>query len=148
MVEVVDSVAIDKNALRRIVEEWTSYQRTLRLTAKKDRLYAQQYFNVIDSGFRDVKIAKTLIVDGVPSTITAGWEIPKSRGAYYSAIGVCNYRFNDIGEVANIDDLCMLKSLGYRFVDFGGSLANVLRFKLKFKPSFAYITHTYAFVKK
>lgn len=148
VVKVVDSVTVDKNALRSIVEEWTAYQRTLRLTARKDRLYAQQYFNIIDSGFRDVTMAKTLIVDGVPSTITAGWEIPRSGGAYYSAVGVCNYRFDDLGEAANIDDLCRLKSVGYSFVDFGGSLANVLRFKLKFKPSFVYVTHTYAFVRK
>ncbi|MEK6837589.1 MAG: hypothetical protein AABX69_02970, partial [Nanoarchaeota archaeon] len=147
-VEVVDSRTVDKAALHRIVDEWTRYRKLVwSVRQKSDRIYFQQYLNLIDSGFEDTTLAKTLIVDEVPSTITAGWEIPGSQGNYYSAIGICNYRYKNIGEIANLDDLYRLKSIGYRFVDFGGSQKSVLRFKLKFGPSFVYITHTYAFMR-
>lgn len=148
-VEVVDSISVGKVELRCIVDEWTRRRKLVwSVRQKHDRIYLQQYLNIIDSGFEGAMLAKTLVVDGVPSTITVGWEIPKSSHDYYSAIGLCNYRFENIGEIANLDDLFRLKSLGYRLVDFGGSQKSILQFKLKFKPSFVYITHTYAFEKK
>ena len=62
------------------------------------------YLNLINNDFKGIDIAKTLYVDGRPSTITAGWRIPNSNN-YYSAIGIVDYSYPGLGEVVNIDDL-------------------------------------------
>lgn len=150
-VKVVDSSTVDKNSLREIVREWVARRKLMSLGAnRKDSnfAYAQKYHSLIDRNFDGVKLAKTMVVDGVPSSITAGWEIPNSNGEYYSAVGVYNYRSDGLGEMANLDDLNRLKEAGYTLVDFGGSPMPLLKFKLKFKPHFVYVTHTYAIVKK
>lgn len=150
-VEIVDSRAVDKEKLKSIVNKWVNQRGALARDAnRKDSnfVYSEQYLNMIDAGFDGLKYAKTFIVDGEPCTITAGWDIPNSDNGYYSSFGVCTYDFQDIFEIANIEDLCSLKRKGYKLVEFGGSTFPLLRFKLKFKPYFTYITHTYTIVRK
>ena len=110
--------------------------------------YYDRYLKLIDANFDGTTFAKTLVVDGAPCTITAGWDIPNAQGSYYSAVGILDYRFEDLGEIANLDDLNRLKEAGYQFVDFGGSPIPLLKFKLKFRPQAVYVTNTYAIVKK
>src|SRR3989338_7225793 len=110
--------------------------------------YSERYLKMIDLGFEGTKFATTMVVDGEPCSITCGWEIPNSDGSYYSAIGISNYSYEGLGEVANLDDLHRLKESGYGLVDLGGSPMPLLKFKLKFRPHFVYVTHTYAIVKK
>lgn len=150
-VEVVDSATIDPEKLKKIVNDWVERRKLLGLgTDRKDSnlAYHQRYLDMIDLKFEGTKMAKTFVVDGEPCTITAGWEVPNNPGSYYSAIGISNYRFEGLGEMANLDDLTRLKKEGYKLVDFGGSPMPLLKFKLKFRPHFVYVTQTYAIVKK
>ncbi|HLD97339.1 MAG TPA: hypothetical protein VI934_03270 [Candidatus Nanoarchaeia archaeon] len=150
-VEVVDSKAVDKEKLRAIVAEWVQKRQLMAQGAnRKDSnlAYYERYNNMIEFGFEGATLAKTLVVDGEPCTITAGWEIPNTEGSYYSAIGISNYRHEGLSEMANLDDLYRLKETGYNAVDFGGSPMPLLKFKLKFRPHLVYITHTYAIVRK
>ncbi len=150
-VEVVDSRAVDSEKLKKIVLDWVERRKLLGLGAdRKDSnlAYYQRYIDLIGMKFEGIKMAKTLVVDGEPCTITAGWEVPNSTKSYYSAVGISNYAFEGLGEMANLDDLHRLKEAGYETVDFGGSPMPLLKFKLKFRPHFVYVTHTYAIVKK
>ncbi|MBI2549870.1 hypothetical protein HYV83_01675 [Candidatus Woesearchaeota archaeon] len=150
-VEVADSKSVDKEQLKMIVLDWVERRRLMGLgTNRKDSnlAYSERYLKMIELGFEGTKFAKTLVVDGQPCTITAGWEIPNADNSYYSAIGISNYGFEGLSEIANLDDLCRLKENGYSTVDFGGSPMPLLKFKLKFRPHAVYVTHTYAIVKK
>mgnify|MGYP001600117580 CR=1 FL=1 len=150
-VEVVDSQSVGKEQLKKIVLDWVERRRLMGLGAnRKDSnlAYYERYLKMIDLGFEGTRFAKTMVVDGQPCSITSGWEIPNSDSSYYSAIGICNYSFEGLGEVANLDDLYRLKESGYSTVDFGGSPMPLLKFKLKFRPHAVYVTHTYAIVKK
>ena len=88
-------------------------------------------------------MTRTLIIDGEPCSITAGWRVPNSK-TYYSAFGLHNYKYDRLGEATNIDDLNALKQQGYTVVDFGGSDGNLLEFKKKFKPHQFYDTITFS----
>ena len=150
-VEVVDSKTVDKAKLKGIITDWVQRRQLMAQGAdRKDSnlAYYERYNNMVDFGFEDMKFAKTLVVDGEPCTITAGWEIPNAEESYYSAIGISNYRHEGLSEIANLDDLNRLKENGYSVVDFGGSPMPWLKFKLKFRPHYVYVTHTYAIVKK
>ncbi len=150
-VDVVDSKTVNRVKLKKIVDEWVERRKLMSLGADRrdsNLAYYERYRKLIDLGFEGTKFAKTLVVDGQPCTITAGWEIPNSDSAYYSAIGISNYGFEGLSEIANLDDLHRLKEKGYGLVDFGGSPMPLLKFKLKFRPHFVYVTHTYAIVKK
>ncbi|MBI3050907.1 hypothetical protein HYY74_00435 [Candidatus Woesearchaeota archaeon] len=146
-VQVVDSSSLPKDALRQVVAEWAAGRRNNSDGANREDsnfAYVEPYYRLIDAGFAGVAHAKTLVVDGVPSSITAGWDIPNSDRGYYSAIGVCSYRFDGLAEVASMEDLVMLKAAGYRLVDFGGSSKALLKFKMKLRPTSLYKTIVYA----
>ncbi len=150
-VEVVDSKSVDKEKLKGIVAEWVQRRQLMSQGAdRKDSnlAYYERYNNMIEFDFDGIRFAKTLVVDGEPCTITAGWEVPNTAGSYYSAIGLSNYHHEGLSEMANLDDLYRLKEAGYSMVDFGGSPMPLLKFKLKFRPHLVYVTHTYAIVKK
>ena len=112
-----------------------------------DTVDKEYYLNLIDSNFKGVDMAKTMYVDGKPATITAGWKIPNTKD-YYSAIGIVDYSFPGLGEIANIDDLNRLKRMGFKYVDFGGSDKILLQFKRKFKPEKIYKTYIFSMVRK
>ncbi|MBI2141078.1 hypothetical protein HYU16_01500 [Candidatus Woesearchaeota archaeon] len=150
-VEMVDSRTVGREKLKKIVNEWVERRKLMSLGANRrdsNFAYDERYLKMIDIGFEGTKLATTMVVDGEPCSITCGWEIPNSDNAYYSAMGICNYAFEGLGEIANLDDLHRLKEKGYGLVDFGGSPMPLLKFKLKFRPHFVYVTHTYAIVKK
>ena len=150
-IEVVDSSSVNKEKLKAIVAEWVQRRRLMAQGSNRkdsNMAYFERYNNMVDFGFEGTKFAKTIMVDGEPATITAGWEVPNNDGSYYSAVGLSNYRHEGLSELANLDDLNRLKESGYSTVDFGGSPMPLLKFKLKFRPHFVYVTHTYAIVKK
>ncbi|MFH1182427.1 MAG: hypothetical protein V1702_05695 [Candidatus Woesearchaeota archaeon] len=149
-VKVVDSAKIPKNQLLKIVSEWTKKRHLMSYGCNRkdsNQAYYQKYVNLVNSGFRGMMFAKTLVVDGIPSTITCGWKIPHSKG-YYSAVGIYNYAFKGLGEASNMDDLKRLKKAGFQYVDFGGSPKPLLEFKKKFRYDFTYRTRTFSIVKK
>lgn len=139
-VRVVDSKKVPKEKLKKILNNW------LRKRNANDRVDEDYYLNLINNNFEGLDMAKTMYVNGIPATITAGWKIPNSNN-YYSAIGMIDYTFQGLGEAANIDDLNKLKREGYDYADFGGSDKILLRFKKKFKPERIYKTYTFSIVR-
>lgn len=140
-IRVVDSRNVAKEKLKKIVDEWIKKRRAT------DEVEHDEYYNMIDNNFRGLDSARSIIVNNKPCTITAGWKIPNSKN-YYSAIGIFNYSYNYIGELANLDDLINLKKKGYKYVDFGGSNKILLKFKKKFKPHNLYKTYIFSIVRK
>ena len=130
-----------KEELRRVLLSW------LKRRNANDKVDKDYYFKLIDNNFEGFDMAKTIYVNGNPSTITAGWKIPNSND-YYSSIGIVDYSYPGLGEVANIDDLNRLKRKGFTYVDFGGSDKVLLYFKKKFKPEKIYKTYTFSIVKR
>tara|TARA_Y100000031_G_scaffold95313_1_gene104738 strand:+ start:2320 stop:3231 length:912 start_codon:yes stop_codon:yes gene_type:complete len=140
-IKVKDTKEIPKEQLKKIFNNW------LKKRSLNDRVDTDYYLNLINNDFKGIDIAKTLYVDGRPSTITAGWRIPNSNN-YYSAIGIVDYSYPGLGEVVNIDDLNRLKRKGFDYVDFGGSDKVLLTFKRKFKPEKIYKTYTFSVVRR
>ena len=102
---------------------------------------------MIDLNFEGVDHARTMVVDGRPCSITAGWKIANSNN-YYSGVGIYNYAAENIGEVANLEDLFFLKQGGYEKIDFGGGGKALTAFKMKFKPTSLYKTYSFPVVKR
>ncbi|MAH33519.1 hypothetical protein CL615_03945 [archaeon] len=141
-VEIIPSKEIDEKKLRDIVNKW----RKLRPKAERT-YYTDFYLNFIKNGFEGTDIARTVIIDNEPCTITAGWKIPNTKN-YYSAIGLYNYKYDGLGEIANIDDLNEIKNKKYKYADFGDSSESLLQFKKKFNPDYIYKTYWFHIVKK
>ena len=139
-ITVKDSRQVPKETLKKILLDWAS-RRTM-----NDHINRAYYQNLIENGFQGIDFAKTIYVNGQPATITAGWRIPNSRNSF-SAIGIVDYSCPGLGEIANLEDLAMLKESGFEYVDFGGSDEILLRFKKKFKPETIYKTYTFSIVR-
>ena len=137
---VKDSKDVPIGDLNKILLNW------LKRRSHNDRVDKHYFFNLINNNFEGVDMAKTLCVNGRPSTITGGWKIPNSNN-YYSSIGILDYSYPGLGEIANIDDLNRLKRKGYDYVDFGGSDKVLLYFKRKFKPEKIYKTYVFSIVR-
>ncbi len=140
-VRVKDSKDVSKEELKKILLSWFK-KRTC-----NDRVDKNYYFNLIDNNFKGLDMAKTLYVNNKPCTITAGWKIPNSNN-YYSSIGIFDYSYPGLGEVANIDDLNRLKRKGFGYIDFGGSDKTLLYFKKKFRPEKIYKTYIFSIVRR
>ena len=140
-IRVVDSKTVPKDKLKVIVAKWLSKRQN------NDRVDKNYCYGLIDNNFKGTDMAKTIYVNGKPCTITAGWRIPNTKN-YYSSIGVFDYSYHGLGEIANIDDLNRLKKKGYKYVDFGGSERALLSFKRKFKPEKIYKTYIFSIVRR
>ncbi len=141
-VQIVDSRECQKTSLKKIVEAWRQTREG------RDRAYSYPYLNLIDADFKGVKFCRSFIVDGVPATITVGWEIPNQPGGYYSAVGLHNYLCDYLGEAANLDDLNFLKQQGYHYANFGGGEKDLTDFKMKFRPQRTYKTHIFSIKRR
>lgn len=141
-VEVIPSKEIEKNKLNEIVLKWKKIRPKIERT-----YYTEMYLNFIKNDFEGTDIARSVVVDGEPCTITAGWKIPNSNN-YYSALGLYNYKYPGLGEVANIDDLTHIKKEKFLFADFGDSTESLLQFKKKFRPESFYKTYWFHIVRK
>jgi hypothetical protein len=140
-VRVAHSKNVPKQKLAEIFHSW------LKKRSVNDSVDKEYYLNLISNNFRGADIAKTIYVDNRPATITAGWKIPNSSN-YYSAVGMVDYSYPGLGEMANIDDLSRLKREGFEYVDFGGSDQVLLRFKKKFRPERIYKTYEFSILKR
>jgi len=131
-VEILSSKEIDKKKLIDIVLRWKKYRNKVNKNENP-----QMYINFIKNGFEGTDVARSLVINGEPCSITAGWSIPNSNN-YYSAIGLHNYKYGGLGEFSNLDDLEQLKNKKYKYVDFGQSTESLLQFKKKFGPDHIY----------
>ncbi|MFW9879930.1 MAG: phosphatidylglycerol lysyltransferase domain-containing protein, partial [Candidatus Thorarchaeota archaeon] len=139
--KVVDSKKVSKEELKKILYAW------LKRRNAHDRVEKHYFVNLIENKLKGTEMAKTLIVDNKPCSITAGWRIPNSNN-YYSHIGILDYSCEGLGEVTNTEDLKLLKRKNYDYVDFGGSDKVLLYFKKKFKPERIYKTYIFSIVRK
>ena len=141
-VEIIPSKEIKKEKLDMVVHQWRKNRPKI-----ERNYYTEFYSNFIKNDFEGTDISRSVVVDGQPCTITAGWKIPNSNN-YYSAIGLYNYKYDGLGEVANIDDLIQIKKNKYLFADFGDSTDSLLQFKKKFYPESFYKTYWFHIVRR
>lgn len=140
-VKILNSKKLSKKRLLNILDSWLSKRNA------NDRVDKYYYENMINENFKGIDHARTIVVDGIPSSITAGWKVPNTNN-YYSHIGILDYSVKGLGEVANIHDLQLLKKKGYDHADFGGSDKVLLYFKKKFKPESIYKTYIFSIMKQ
>jgi len=127
-VEFIPCKDLNKKDILRIYAEWRKRRKGT------DKLWQPQFYeNAIKNDFEGIENTRSLVVDGIPCTISGGWKIPNSNN-YYSAIGLLNYRFPDLGEVAIINEFNLLQEKDYDNVNFGQSEKTLLDFKKKFYP--------------
>jgi len=141
-VDIMPSKEIKKEKLDMVVHQWRKNRPKI-----ERNYYTEMYLNFIKNDFEGCDIARSVIVDGEVCTMTAGWKIPNSNN-YYSAIGLYNYKYDGLGEVANIDDLGQIKKKKFEYADFGDSTESLLQFKKKFGPESFYKTYWFHIVKK
>ncbi len=150
-VEIVDSATVPAEKLKQLISEWARKRGQYGQNAYRrsnNKTFYERYNRLVESGFAGTRLAKTIMVNGEPASITAGWSIPNSDHSYYSAIGIYDYRREGLGEVANMEDLALIKGTGYKYADFGGSPKSLLNFKLKFRPTSVYKTYTFVIMKE
>ncbi|MBN1377301.1 hypothetical protein JW949_03135 [Candidatus Woesearchaeota archaeon] len=135
-IKIKPSKKIRNEELYKIVKLWK------RKRNGEDAPVYNFFLNAIKNNFRGFDMSRTMIINNEPSSITAGFRIPNSNN-YYSAIGLTNYKYDRLGEIANMDDLIELKKTGYDCVDFGGSDDSLFSFKKKFRPTGYYNTYVY-----
>jgi hypothetical protein len=140
-IEAKNPADVDKKELKRIVSEWKSKRNA------DDFAYTHEYMDVVENRFNGFDEVRILFIDDRPRAITAGWKVPNSN-QYYSSLGIFDYSFDRLGEIANLDDLTYLKAKGYKVVNFGGSDSDLLEFKKKFRPHSQYRTYTFSIARK
>ena len=140
--EIIPCKELEKEKLLEVANQW----RKNRPKAEMN-YYTDMYLNFVKNGFEGCDIARSVVVDGNPCTITAGWSIPNTKN-YYSAIGLYNYSYPGLGEIANIDDLTQIKEKKIEFADFGDSTESLLQFKRKFRPESFYRTYWFHIKRK
>ncbi len=113
----------------------------------RDRVDYSYYLNIINNNFQGFEMIRSLFIGKELCSISGGWKIPNSD-SFYCAIGIFNYKYKDIGDFINLDDLMHLKKMGYKYVDLGGSDRAILDFKKKFKPERIYKTHIFSVSRK
>lgn len=132
---------IDKNTLRSILFSW------LKRRHARDRVDFGYYLNLIDNNFKGFDMARGLSINNELCSISAGWKIPNSND-FYCGIGFFNYKYKDMGDFVNLDDLIHIKKMGYEHADLGGSDKSILRFKNKFKPEKIYKTYIFSVARR
>lgn len=140
-IEIRNPVMIKKSKLKNILFSWVKKR------YPRDRANSAYYLNMIENNFKGFSIKRAITLSGEVCSFSAGWEIPNSK-VFYSGIGIFNYRYKDLGDFINLDDLLHLKKLGYKYVDLGGSEKALLYFKKKFNPVKIYKTYFFSISRK
>src|SRR3989338_1046118 len=140
--EIVPCKELEKEKLFEVVSQWRKNRPRI-----ERNYYTGLYLNFIKNDFEGCDMARSVVVDGKPCTITAGWSIPNTKN-YYSAIGLYNYKYQGLGEIANIDDLSQIKKGNFSYADFGDSTESLLQFKKKFNPESFYRTYWFHITRK
>ena len=137
LVKAEDPRKIGKNALRNILYSW------IKRRTPRDKAEYAYYLNIINNNFRGFEVARALSIDGEPCSFSAGWKI-SNNDYFYCGVGIFNYKYKDLGDFVNLDDLMHLKKIGYAHVDLGGSDKAMLHFKKKFRPEKIYKTYIFS----
>lgn len=140
-VKIESAAKINKELLKKVVYGWKSNRKG------SDRADYWHYINLIDNNFEGTDYASSVLVNGEPCSIAAGWRIPNTNSFYLSMM-MHNYKIKGMGEFMYIEILKYLKSMGIDMANLGGSKKNLLAFKEKFNPHHIYKTHKFSLIKK
>lgn len=140
-VEILDGRMADKAPFHAFVDHW-SQKRTLR-----ERAFPSLYHTLIDNDFIGLDFLQIVEVDGVLHGMNGGWRIPNSS-VYYSAIGLHDYAFPDLGIVVYLADLAAIQQAGHPYANMGGGYKGNLWFKNRFQPESHYKTHIFSIYPK
>lgn len=137
-VEIVDATKLPAQELREIVDIWKKKRK------HRDRAYCQEYYSLIDHGFRCAETARAMKMDDKIVGFNAGWKIINADD-FYAAIGIHDYSVADLGLMLYLEDLEWLKKAGYHNIDMGGVEAGgALDFKKQFLPARYYKTFVFS----
>lgn len=137
-VKIKNASEVEKESLEKMLFDWKKQRNDT------DRIHLAPYIKFIKDGFSGFDVVRIFEINGNPVSISAGWKIPNSRGAYYSCMGLYDYNYRNIGEVSYLDELMELKKTGYTKLDLGGSCGGLLEFKKKFHPEIIYKTYVFS----
>tara|TARA_Y100000310_G_scaffold251715_1_gene258292 strand:- start:11947 stop:12855 length:909 start_codon:yes stop_codon:yes gene_type:complete len=129
------------NLLTNVLNSW------IKKRPHDDEVDISYYKKAIENHFQGFDVAKSIFINGEPCSISGGWTIPNSEDIYYG-IGIQNYKYHNINELANLQDLMTAKKNGYKNVDLGGSDKTLLYSKKKLKPKKIYKSHVFSILKR
>lgn len=144
-VTTVSPTAIEKELLRKIINDWKDI--ILKKQKEEDICYLK-YQKVVEEGFKGFLTARVFVVDGRPVGFNAGYEVPNNRGRFAGIIGIHDYSLNDQGTMLWLEDLDWVKSAGYKEMDMQGSEDDGgLKLKLRFGAKIDRKTNTFWLTK-
>lgn len=132
-IEFHDAKYIEKGILKEVLHQWEKSRKG------KDDAISHEYNRWLETNFLGADYAKCAYVNGFPSAILCGWNIPNSN-SFYLAVVLHNYMASNIGEILYLECFKELKSMGFGYCNLGGSDENLLKFKKKFLPEIVYKT--------
>lgn len=139
-VEIIESNNIQKNILKEIVAKWKLNRKD------KDKAYYKEYINLIENWLADTDYSMSICINGKPSSLAAGWQVPNSK-SFYLSVMLHNYKVKGLGEVMYLEAIKDLKNRGFDSVNLGGTWGNLLFFKEKFRPHHGYRTFEFSIIK-
>ena len=144
-VEVVGINKIKKEDLHKIIDSWMS-QASLKQNIED--IADIKYHNAVENNFRAFSTARTLVVDGVPVGINAGYNVPNNPDRFAGIVGIHDYSFNDLGSILWLEDLEWIKNARYKELDMQGSEDDGgLKLKLRFGAHIERKTDTFCIKK-
>ncbi|MDO8558232.1 MAG: GNAT family N-acetyltransferase [bacterium] len=139
-VKVKSAVDIGRDELHDLVWRWEKGRRA------SHQSVSGAYHALIDDSFAGTIGARSLVVDGRPEALMAGWLVPNSK-TYYMAISLHSYAHWGLGEVSLMEDLRWMQEQGFTAVDLGGSDKKLFAFKRQFGDVVTHKTHQFSIVK-
>ena len=130
---VADPLSVPAADLHGVIQRWEKNR------PATHHPYSAEYHALVEDKFTGTTGARVLMVDGAAHALSAGWPIPHSDG-YYHSLALHTYAYWGLGEMLMLESLEWIKKEGYRFVNLGGSDANLLAFKKKFGDVSTYTT--------
>ena len=99
----------------------------------KDRALHDSYINFAANGYK-ANITLLLKLNGVVKGLASAIVVPNNPDTVYFNINLHDYSIPELGDFLTVIFFDKLKSEGYRFINFGSSDENLLKYKKKFNP--------------
>ena len=92
------------------------------------------YLSYIKNGFKGSDAQLALIINDKLCGLSVAWRLPNNHDTIYYGINLHDYSIPELGEFLAVIFFEMLKSQGYKHLDFGSSDEGLLNYKKKFHP--------------
>ena len=112
---------------------WTRYRIDKKNRKAKDRALHDSYINFAANGYK-ANITLLLKLNGVVKGLASAIVVPNNPDTVYFNINLHDYSIPELGDFLTVIFFDKLKSEGYRFINFGSSDENLLKYKKKFNP--------------